>query len=100
MSPRSERGAPAPTGDAAAVEAAIVQFLVAYHPAGRRGGKRLAASRNLWREVGSLTLLQLVAFVEDRFAIRVRPIDFAPQNFESVAAIATFVAARMPPDAR
>jgi acyl carrier protein len=84
----------------ATIAAAIVQFLVGYHPAGRRGGKRLAQSRNLWREVGSLTLLQLVAFVEDRFAIRVQPIDFAPQNFESVTAIAAFVAARMPPDVR
>ena len=72
-------------------------FLAAYHPQGRRGSARMAPSRNLWREVGSLTLLQLVAFVEDKFAITVRPIDFAPQNFESVSAIAQFVAARRPP---
>ena len=58
---------------------------------------RLARSRNLWREVSSLTLLQLVAFVEGKFAIKVRPIDFAPQNFESVSAIARFVAARRSP---
>jgi acyl carrier protein len=41
-------------------------------------------------------MLQLVAFIEQKFAIQVRPIDFAPQNFSSIAAIARFVAARRP----
>lgn len=83
-----------PTSDSIAAE--IRQFLAAYHPDGRAGSRRLAASRNLWREVNSLTLLQLVAFVEQKFAITVRPIDFAPQNFASVSAIAEFVVARQP----
>jgi len=78
------------------IESEIRQFLAAYHPDGRAGSRRLGPGRNLWREVNSLTLLQLVAFVEQKFAITVRPIDFAPQNFSSVAAIAEFVAARRP----
>lgn len=97
-----------------AIETVIRQFLAAYSGegpegpqgpeghagrAGRARPKRLAANRNLWREVSSLTLLQLVAFVEQKFAIKVRPIDFAPQNFASVAAIARFVAVRRRPAA-
>jgi hypothetical protein len=94
VSRSSDADAIAPADDEPAIAEAILGFLVAYHPAGRGGAARLARSGNLWREVSSLTLLQLVAFVEDRFAIRVRPIDFAPQHFESVAAIARLVAAR------
>jgi len=82
--------------DTASIEAVIRMFLAGYPAEGRGSLGRLAASRNLWREVSSLTLLQLVVFVEQKFAIKVRPIDFAPQNFSSVAAIARFVAARRP----
>jgi len=32
--------------------------------------------------------------VEQKFAIKVRPIDFAPQNFSSIDAIARFVLRR------
>ena len=45
-------------------------------------------------EINSLTLLELVAYVEQKFAITVRPIDFAPQNFSSIDAIARFVLRR------
>jgi len=88
------------TDDAAvrSIEATIRRFLGAYRPAGR-GRQRLAATANLWTEVSSLTMLQLVAFIEQKFAIKVRPIDFAPQNFSSIAAIARFVAAHRPPAA-
>lgn len=88
-----------PEPDAAVIESiatVIRTFLAAYHPEPRNAGRRLSASRNLWREVDSLTLLQLVAFVEQKFAFKVRPIDFAPQNFSTVAAIAHFVATRRP----
>jgi acyl carrier protein len=77
------------------IEAVIRRFLARYRPAGR-GRQRLAATANLWTEVDSLNMLQLVAFIEQKFAIQVRPIDFAPQNFSSIAAIARFVAARRP----
>lgn len=76
------------------IEKVLRQFLARYHAEGRGGLARLRANHNLWRAVSSLTLLELVAFVEERFAITVRPIDFAPQNFSSLSTIARFVAAR------
>ena len=93
-----------PAGDSlrstSEIEEVIRAFLSAYRADGRGNSGRLAESRNLWREVSSLTLLQLVAFVEQRFALKVRPIDFAPQNFATVSAIARFVAARLAPVSR
>jgi hypothetical protein len=106
--PRNELPAPAaaePAGgapDAAepdtvpAIEAAIRRYLSGYRTDGRGSLGRLAPSRSLWREVSSLTLLELVSFLEQHFGITVRPIDFAPQNFESISAIAQFVAAHQP----
>ncbi|HEX3763914.1 MAG TPA: acyl carrier protein [Kofleriaceae bacterium] len=85
--------APAPP-DEREVEAAIKSFLAGYHPNGARGAARIAGARNLWQEINSLTLLELVAYVEQKFAITVRPIDFAPQNFSSIDAIAQFVVRR------
>jgi len=108
---RKPRGTPAPAVDAGpagdqrgaidpaavrAVDTAVRRFLSGFRADGRGSLGKLAASSNLWREVSSLTLLQLVAFLEQKFAITVRPIDFAPQNFANVAAIARFVAARQP----
>ena len=78
----------------AEVARAVRGFLVAYHPDGRRGLAAIGERHNLWRQISSLTLLQLVAFVEQKFAIQVKPIDFAPQNFASIAAIAAFVGER------
>lgn len=82
------------------IAAEVRQFLSGFRARGRGSLARLAASRNLWREVSSLTLLQLVTFLEQRFEITVRPIDFAPQNFADIAAIARFVAVRLPDGAR
>lgn len=78
------------------IETAVRRYLSGYRDDRRGSLGRLAASRNLWREVSSLTLLELVSFLEQHFAITVRPIDFAPQNFESISAIARFVAAHRP----
>ena len=83
-----------PPLDKREVAAAIKSFLAAYHPGGARGAARIAAVQNLWLEINSLTLLELVAYVEQKFAITVRPIDFAPQNFSSIDAIARFVLRR------
>lgn len=85
---------PDPPPDKREVEAAIKAFLAAYHPNGARGAARIATVQNLWQEINSLTLLELVAHVEQKFAITVRPIDFAPQNFSSIDAIARFVLRR------
>ena len=82
---------PSSTSD---VEESIRAFLAAYHPQGRDGIDRVAATENLWRVVDSLNMLLLVEFIEAKFAIRVAPIDFAPQHFSTIAAIARFVAVR------
>ena len=87
-------GSDDPPLDERQVEAAIKSFLAAYHPNGARGAARIAAVQNLWLEINSLTLLELVTYVEQKFAITVRPIDFAPQNFSSIDAIARFVVRR------
>jgi acyl carrier protein len=76
------------------VEAAIKSFLAAYHRNGARGAARIATAQNLWLEINSLTLLELVVYVEEKFAISVRPIDFVPKNFSSIDAIAQLVLRR------
>jgi acyl carrier protein len=83
-----------PPPDKREVEATIKSFLAAYHPNGARGATRIASVQNLWLEISSLTLLELVVHVEQKFAIKVRPIDFAPQNFSSIDAITRFVLRR------
>lgn len=91
--------APVATEDPAAlasIEHAIRAFLAGYSRQWRGAPHALPAHRNLWREVDSLTMLQLVAFVEQKFSIKVRPIDFAPQHFSTISAIARLVAARRP----
>jgi acyl carrier protein len=89
---------PAPIGEARsgleAVESAIRTYLEAHARQPRGAAHPLPADRNLWRDVDSLTMLQLVAFVEHKFSIKVRPIDFAPQNFSTISAIARLVVAR------
>lgn len=71
--------------------AIIRGFLAQFHADGMRG---IGDGDNLWREVNSLTLLQLVEYVEEKFAIRVKPIDFAPQNFSTIDSIVKFVETR------
>jgi acyl carrier protein len=83
-----------PAPDKREVEAAIKAFLAAYHRNGARGTARIATVQNLWLEINSLTLLELVVYVEQKFAITVRPIDFAPQNFSTIDAIARLVLRR------
>ena len=88
---------PSDEPDARDVEVAIKKFLAGYHPNGARGAAKLATAKNLWQEVNSLTLLELVVYVEQKFSVTVRPIDFAPQNFSSIDAIAKFVVSRRAP---
>ena len=79
------------------IEVAVRRYLARFHPGGRAAIAKLAVTKNLWREVSSLTMLQLVAYLEEKFAIQVRPIDFAPQNFSTISSIAKFVASRRAP---
>ncbi len=76
------------------IEQTIRAFLAEHHPQGRRGIDKIATADNLWRQVESLNLLLLVEYIEERFAITVAPIDFAPQHFSTIAAITKFVVAR------
>jgi acyl carrier protein len=76
------------------VEETIRAFLADHHPRGRVGIDKVGATDNLWRAVNSINLLLLVEYVEEKFAIKVAPIDFAPQHFSSIASIAKFVAAK------
>jgi len=46
--------------------------------------------------IDSLSLLRLVVFLEERFAIAVGDADLLPENFSSVTAICAYVRAREP----
>jgi acyl carrier protein len=45
-------------------------------------------------DVDSLTLVQIVEALEERFAIRISAREVVPENFASIAAIAAFITAR------
>ena len=65
----------------------------------------LARSRNLGDEdslldaqvIDSLGILELVAYLEDAFAIEVTDDDLSPENFDSIGALARFVGTRLRP---
>jgi acyl carrier protein len=46
------------------------------------------------RVIDSLGVLELVAYVEETFAIEVTDDDLTPENFESIGALARFVGKR------
>jgi hypothetical protein len=80
-----------------AIEIAIRGFLVAHHPEARRVVLRMGRHRNVWEVVGSMTVLDLVRYLEVEFRFTVRPIDFVPHNFATIARMARFVALRGQP---
>jgi len=43
----------------------------------------------------SLTLLQLIAFLEDEFGVKVESSDMAPENFQTLNAMKTFLEQKM-----
>ena len=45
--------------------------------------------------VDSLGLVHLVAFVEEKYGIRVGPMDLTPENFDTVSRIAAYIRARI-----
>jgi acyl carrier protein len=47
--------------------------------------------------VDSLGIMKLLQFIEESFAIRIGDNDLRPENFASLAAIASFVDAKLPP---
>lgn len=56
---------------------------------------RMRADLSIWEEIDSLSLLELVEYLENRFGFRVAPIDFIPENFGSIRRIATFVSRQL-----
>jgi len=41
--------------------------------------------------IDSLSMLDLVRFIEDKFAVKVPPVDVVPKNFGTVGAICNYV---------
>ncbi|HEY3356902.1 MAG TPA: acyl carrier protein [Polyangia bacterium] len=78
------------------VELEIRQYLAELHP--RRAGDvaALAATAPLFASglLDSLSFVEFVAFLEQRFGIVAPPADFYQENFGTVAAAAAYVAAR------
>jgi acyl carrier protein len=73
----------------------IEQFVLAELTQGR-GITSIARDENLLGKgiVDSHGVMELVGFLEERYGISVRDEDMTPENFESVASIEAFVAAK------
>lgn len=74
-----------------AVRDRIKAFLEEKFPAARKGG---LSDRDSLLEGGvldSLGVLEVVGFLEHEFAIRINDDELAPQNFQSIEALAVFV---------
>ena len=58
----------------------------------------LAADRSLIEEglIDSTGVLELVSFLEERFAIQIGDAEIVPANLDSIAAIVAFVASKNP----
>jgi acyl carrier protein len=72
----------------------IRAFLVERHPASRRDIEQLGPATPLWGVISSMTLLELVDFIEAGFRIEVRPLDFVPENFATLECITRFIVDR------
>ena len=70
----------------------VRDFLAARYPALREAIAQLGDDQRIWDVVDSLSLLDLVEYVEHAFSIRIAPIDFIPENFETLHRLADFVA--------
>lgn len=79
----------------AEIERAIHDFL-ASRPDLVGGAARLRPDQSLIAGglIDSLAVLDIVAFLEERFAIRFEPEDLTGENFDSIAAMAQLVRAR------
>jgi acyl carrier protein len=63
-----------------------------------RGMRSIAPDEDLLARgvIDSLGVTQLVAFLEERFAIRVTDEELVPANFQSLARLEAFVASKRP----
>ncbi|HYF55693.1 MAG TPA: acyl carrier protein [Salinarimonas sp.] len=62
----------------------------------RSDGGELARDASLLEAglIDSMGVLELVAFLEDRFGLKVADADMTPENLDSIAALTAFVAGR------
>lgn len=80
---------------AASTQEAIRSFVFDQYPLCRQ--KSLQDSDSLIESgiVDSMGILELVAFVESAFNIRVEDIDLTPENFDSIESLSSFVAVKI-----
>jgi acyl carrier protein len=74
------------------IAAEIEQFIVTEIAPGR-GIESIAPERNLLAEglVDSLGIVELIAFLEGKYAIKIGDDDIDPENFGSIDSIVSFV---------
>jgi acyl carrier protein len=73
------------------VEDRVRDFVLRQFPLARKSGVRL---EDRWLETGlldSLGILDLVHFLEAEFSIHVSDEELSPENFQSLAAVVSFV---------
>jgi len=87
----------AETSDPAAIEQSIREFLVSRPDLVAGGAARLRSDQSLIAGglIDSLAVLDIVAFLEERFAIRFEPEDLTGENFDNIAAMARLVKSRL-----
>ena len=73
------------------IEEEIRACLAELWPARAEVIARMPADTPLWDKIDSLSLLDLVEYLEHRFGFLVSPVDFIPENFQSIERIVAFV---------
>ena len=72
------------------VEASVREFLTTQL---HKNGRELGAEESLLESgtIDSMGVLQLVAFLEATYSVKVEDDDLVPENFDTIAAITAFV---------
>ena len=82
----------APVDDA--VEGEIRAFLRESLPRSAPSLADLPRDAPLWEAVDSLSVLELVEYIEKRFALKVPALDFIPENFATIGRITRYLKRR------
>ena len=77
---------------AAAIERQVRDFLKTIAPKIADTIETMPAGARLWETVDSLSLLDLLARLEEHFHIIIEPVDVIPDNFRNIERIVRFVA--------
>jgi acyl carrier protein len=82
--------------NSAPIEQSIRDFLVSRPDLVAGGASRIRPDQSLIAGglIDSLAVLDIVAFLEERFAIRFEPEDLTGENFDNIAAMARLVKSR------